>query len=623
MRHLLILLFLMSSTTGFAQEIIYPATIHTNLTNREDVEKQRMRQEAKTGESIEIPFVDDFSADHFPGNAMGRQVLWENRTASINTGRPLNPPTIGAVSLDGADEVGYPYDWSIGSGLADTLTSCPINLEGDSDDGFGISFYYQPKGNVAFQNAPTANDSLFLEFYAPDLDQWFWIWSTADLSVTDEFTFVYIPITLSKYLKDGFQFRFRNYAYLQGALSVWNLDYIWVDVNNTNQTGISNDVAFVEQANSLLINLTAIPLDHFAINPASHMLPNINVEYRNLDDGPRTLQGNTIRLIDEGTGAVEGDYLNLNNPSIGAQSELSYFQSVHDAPNSITYDPSLSDTDLKYEVQFLHTVSDFSKTSSNDTMRFTQQFFTHYAYDDGSAEYGYGLGGSGDQVALKYTNLKSDSIWAIQIYTMPIQTDVENTPVTIRVWNDISGQPGLVLGSTLLNVTYSLDSYQETTIYQFDSPIHVPAGPFYVGFQQSDAEGMRVGMDINTDGNSGNLFYKVDLSWQESSQPGSVMMRPMFTTNGYEDLVTKVSHLDFSKELKLYPNPANGQVNITTDRSEKIWVTVSDMTGRTVGQFDFTNQGRFDSSNLTNGIYLLTFDNKQGARGVKKLVVNH
>jgi hypothetical protein len=614
---------MIGSTMGFSQEMIYPATIHTNLSNRGDVERQRTRQEAKTGESIEIPFVDDFSADHFPGNAMGRQVLWENRGASINTGRPLNPPTIGAVSLDGADEVGYPYDWTPGTGLADTLTSCPINLEGDSEDGFGISFYYQPKGNVAFQNAPTATDSLFLEFYAPDLDQWFWIWSTVGDTLTDGFTFVYIPITQSKYLMDGFQFRFRNYAYLQGALSVWNLDYIWVDVNNINQSGFSNDVAFVDQANTLLNEFTAMPLSHFAINPASHMRPSINVEYRNLDDGPRTLQGNTIRLIDEGTGTVEGDYLNLNNPAIQAQSELSYFQSVHDAPNSITYDPSLSDTDLKYEVQFLHTVSDFSKTSSNDTMRFTQQFFTNYAYDDGSAEYGYGLGGSGDEVALGFTNFKNDSIWALQIYTMPINIDVENSPMTIKVWNEIAGQPGIEIGSTLLNVQYSLDSYQETTIYQFNTPIFVPQGRFYIGFQQPQALGMRVGMDINTDGNDGNLFYRVDISWTPSSQPGTVMMRPMFTTNGYEDLVTKVKDLDFSKELKLYPNPANGQVNIATDRNEQMWVTVSDMMGRTVGQFDFTNQARFDSSDLTNGIYILTFDNKQGARGVKKLVVNH
>lgn len=621
MRHFLIFIFLFGSTIGFAQEQVYPATIHTNLTKRE-IAKRQMRFEAKSGESIELPFVDDFSADHFPGNEMGRQVFWENRTASLNNGWPIDPPTVGVVSFDGADEVGYPYSWSSGTGPADTLTSCAVNLDGDSDDGIGISFYYQPKGMAYNGLGPL--DSLVLEFYAPELEEWFWIWSTNDNSITDAFTFVYIPITLDKYLKDDFQFRFRNYAPLQGAVNTWNLDYVWLDLNNTNQEGISNDVAFVVQEYTLLEGLTAIPRDHFAIDPASHMRADINVQYRNLDDGPRTLQGNAIRLIDQDTGTEEENLLNLNNPSIGAQTQQPYFHTIHDGPNNITYDPSLSDTKLSYEVQFIHTVSDFSKTSSNDTMRFVQDFFTHYSYDDGSAEAAYAVPNSGAEIAMRYDNLKSDSIWAIQIYTMPLGIDFENSPFTIQVWNEVGGQPGEIIGSKLLNVQFGLDSYQESIIYQFDEPVAVPQGPFYAGYKQSSqVEGVRVGLDLNINSNTGNLKWKTGASWTSSSIEGSIMIRPMFTSNGYEDLVTGVSEIDFSNELKLYPNPANGQVNISTHREEKLWVTVSDLTGRTVAKFDFTNQGRFDTSNLNNGIYLMTFDNNKGARGVKKLVVNH
>ncbi len=607
---------------SFAQEMIYPATIGTNIDHKL-VKRGITEQQQKDDVMLELPFIDDFSVDRFPGNEGGYQVLWEGRQATRNNGWPLNAPTVGAVSFDGADEFGYPYDWEIGTGSADTLTSCPINLEGNIQDNYGISFYYQPKGNAHPQTAPSANDTLVLEFYAPEMDEWFWVWSTNDLSVTDEFTFVYLPINQTRYLKEGFQFRFRNYARLQGALDTWNVDYVWVDLNNNNSSEVIDDVAFAKQEFSILNNYTAIPRDHFAEDPASQMIDAIRILYRNLNDVPRTLQGNKVRVIDALTGTVMEDHPNPSNPAVPAGSTLEYAHTINSSPNNIVYDPSTSDTELDYEVQFIHDVADFNLTASNDTMRFHQKFFTHYAYDDGSAEASYAVPSAGADVALRYDVLKTDSIWALEIYTMPFGYDYEGTPITVTIWEDENGQPGDVISQKLRNIEFGVQTYQEAIIYQFDSAIYVPSGSIFVGYQQSNQEdGIRVGIDFNTEGNEGNLFYNEGL-WQASSMPGSVMIRPMFTSNGYEDLVTKADFIDFSDQVKVYPNPARNVLNINTDQEGMLIGRVYDISGRMLDSFQFRGRAQRSVSSFENGVYLLIIDDELGNRGVKKWIVNH
>lgn len=617
----LIFLFLLIGVAAHAQERIVPLTGNTALTAK-DFKSQKWRShQMKSGEMVELPFIDDFSVDRFPGNDGDRTVLWTNRTASINTGWGKNPPTVGVVSLDGADEVGYPYSWSSDSQPADTLESCPINLDGGPGDGIGISFYYQPKGNAYY--APNIEDSLMLEFYAPDLDQWFHVWSTSDLSNPDNFTFVYIPIVLEKYLKTGFKFRFTNYAIPQGALSTWNLDYIWVDQNNTNNSEISNDVAFVRQEFTFLDGLSAMPRDHFAENPDSHMRQSIKVLLRNLNDGPRTLEGNKIRILYDGTEI--GSYANSNNPAIGfgENDTLSYLHTVAAPPNNIIFDPSYNDEQLNFDVQIMHGVSDFSATASNDTIHFTQSFFTNYAYDDGHAEAGYSIPDNGGQVALRYTSFKSDSIFALQIYTMPNTYNLENSAFSIRIWDDSGDGPGAVLGETQQTVVYGLDGYQQQWIYYFEEPIYVPSGSFYCGFKQTtQLDGVTVGLDLNNDFDAQNLYWTQNGSWYVTGSPGTLMIHPMFTSTGYE-IIAGVDNPDVFSGLKIFPNPATSYFTIASNIQEPLVCSIYDMEGRKLSAQKLLQNGRVDISNLSNGAYVVIFEDNQGNRSSRKLMVSH
>jgi hypothetical protein len=618
MRILSAVFLLLLGLSANAQETVVSPTINTYLLTHGNPKQLNMRF-AKSGEQIELPFVDDFSTDRFPGNEDGRQVLWMGRQATRNYTWAKSPPTIGVVSFDGANEVGFPYQWTQGSGSADTLESCPINLDGTSADNFGISFYYQPKGFANLPPNPTT-DSLILELYAPELDQWFWAWSTVDISDTENFTFVYIPITNDRFFKEEFKFRFRNIANLQGAFDLWHLDYVWLDRNSVNATNVVNDVAFTRQEPTVLKDYTAIPLSHFALNPASHMVENISVLMRNLNDGPRTLEGNRIRILHEGV--ETGNFLNSNSPAIFAQTTLEYTHSFGALPNQIVLDPSLDPDRIIYEVEFTHAVSDFVPTTGNDTMRVWHEFFTHYAYDDGSAEAGYFVAGTGSEAAIRYTNLKNDSIWALQIYTMPSGTNYEGTPMSIRLYEDAGNTPGNVIAEALHSVVYGQDEYQQSIIYKFDEPVFMESGTYFAGYRQSNqSNSIIIGLDFNTSANPGRLYFKQGPSWAASSVPGSIMIRPMYTTPGYQTIAS-TRESSFAERLKLYPNPANELVYITfADDNQSLAAEVYDIGGRLLMRTQTSSSGSFSVAELPRGVYVVKLTHHSGATAAKKLVV--
>ncbi|MGB6037388.1 MAG: T9SS type A sorting domain-containing protein [Cryomorphaceae bacterium] len=618
---LLYLLFLVLPFQLVAQEMIYPATV---ATEKAAAKKRVAKYMAKDDALIELPFVDDFSADYFPGNEEGNPVLWEDNYATLSRGLPLNPPTVGAVSFDGTDELGFPYEYNTDSSQpTDTLTSCPINLDYNPDDGIGLSFYFQPKGNSFF--LPLAStDSLILEFFAPELDQWFWIWSTVDISSPESFTFVYLPITNARYLKEGFKFRFRCITNPSGLISVWNVDYVRLDQNNLNTTPIENDVAFVNGPVSFLQDYSAMPLSHYAENPLDRMLTNIQVLFRNLNDEPRTLEGNEIVISHEGTTV---DILqNFNEPPIGAQSTASYTHPLVDEGNQYSYDTNLADDELIFDVSIDLGTSDYVQTVSNNSFKFKQSFYTHYSYDDGSAEAALAVPGNGSQMAIQYNNYKSDSIWALRMYSMPQGIDYENSTMNIKVWQDDGGIPGAELASTQHEFVHGRDDYQQEIVYVFEEPVFIPSGTFFVGFNQvfqqtQPSSGLRIGLDFNTAGNDGRLFLNEGQGWYPTfiGLQKSIMIQPMFTTEGYQDIVASTRQETAIPGLRIYPNPARQLVHLKSESQSILSVSIFDISGRLIDQDRVSNT--LDVSGLAPGIYLLQVSDPQGRYSVKKLSI--
>ena len=113
MRYILLFLFLSSSLV--AQEVLSPLK-----SNPREIKSDFLKNKA----SISLPFFDDFSSLDISSN------LWIGNSTLINNNYPINPPTIGVVTFDGLDSMGFAYDINMvnNSGYADQLLSQEIDM---------------------------------------------------------------------------------------------------------------------------------------------------------------------------------------------------------------------------------------------------------------------------------------------------------------------------------------------------------------------------------------------------------------------------------------------------------------------------------------------------------------
>ncbi|WP_196885540.1 M4 family metallopeptidase [Aureivirga sp. CE67] len=90
----------------------------------------------------------------------------------------------------------------------------------------------------------------------------------------------------------------------------------------------------------------------------------------------------------------------------------------------------------------------------------------------------------------------------------------------------------------------------------------------------------------------------------------------------YTILSLNVEEVDFSKYLKVFPNPTNGMITIDSKFGEEIEVVLRDMLGRTVTTKKKVISGRntIDFSKLEKGIYNLEFQTDKGSYSEKLII---
>ena len=546
--------------------------------------------------------------------------LWQDNFSYRNARFPINPPTTGVATFDGLDENGYPYDFSTQTsfGIADYLTSKPINLEFDifsnpytDADSIYLSFYYQPGGRG---ENPDGEDSLFLEFWSPSAQSWNRMWSIAGFDCDSVFRQVNIRISGGVFLQNGFQFRFGNYSTLSGSIDHWHIDYVFLNEFRTFSDTIRDDVAFQYEPLSLLKEYSSVPWDHYKWNPATFMADTLSTFQRNNDDGGHLVGNNTMEIEYEGT--VLNTFNHPNNPSVNGFTNYTTLWDIGLQP--FEFDTTVNDTCAVFDVTFRHQATpDFER--ENDTVHVLQYFENYYAYDDGTAEWAYGLNDANAKLAYKFNLLQPDSIRAVKIYFHPDVDDVENDAFLLTIWDATgsSGKPNnIIFQNTIYNeVQYSNERYGFEE-YFFDQKVLLPAGDYYIGMQQLDANPLNIGMDFNTDRKS-KIYYNVGGTWMNTSFKAALMMRPIFTTLCDKQFIGIEENTETEK-IKLYPNPANETVYL--DSQEEIHVTVTDISGRIVLQQNAN--GKIDVSALTNGIYIFQFTSlTSGKTSAEKLVI--
>lgn len=495
---------------------------------------------------------DDFSYDAcFPADS-----LWINSGVTVSRDLPVLPPTLGVAVFDALDSEGNFHKGASYSSVSggDTLTSKPLNLYLPADNTVYLSFLYQSGG---FANIPDNADSLCLDFYSPEADQWVNVWKTSE-TTGDEFKRVIINISGKTYLQDGFQFRLRNKFSLGTSkepslvadCDFWYVDCVKLSSGRTENDTILKDIAFTRIPEIKFGNFSQVPALHYYNNPENFQM-SLLYNYRNND--------NQVRLIDVMNFVAKSDTVDMGSAN------MPYYQDFSNTIDNFKYTFKISDTqkesvfDLK-----VYLVSDDYDFKQNDTVRFQKTFDDCYAYDDGTPEAGYGITGEGTSsamAAVKYSIPVEGKIYGVKLYFCKTFNNAQSDYLSIKVWNDNNGVPGSVI-CALDNVSLPKDSTDKFVYFKFAQAVDV-GQTFYIGWQKTQSEIINIGLDLSSQYVKNVKFFNVGGQWKQSSTLGNIMIRPSLGDfeNGIDDINP------YAKESKnsfyLYPNPAKDKSYLT------------------------------------------------------------
>ena len=544
------------------------------------------------------------SATQFFATLNDPDAYWLDHFAYHNYRYAFEPRSLGVVTFDGLDEAGFPY--AIGSTItnyADLLTSKPIDMSGiDAADSVYFSFLYQRQG---FGDIPEDGDSLVLEFYLKDLDQWKRVWSTNGGAV-GPFEVGHINIVDVDYFKKGFQFRFRNYGSLAGALDHFHLDYVHLRTLSGFQDTLFKDFAFVYPVGSLLKDYTSVPWDHYRNNPSGKMTDAAELVVHNGSNLAENQQDAQVEIsyggVSEGVFAIPGAAMSNGDLNFNP---LTTYTSYHDLSGGYQYDETKPGTVQSFEI-LATAAAQFPNLPQNDSTAGIQYFANYYSYDDGSAEAAYGPTGAQARLAVRYDAYEEDSLIGVRIHFVPSVNDVSDKLFLLTVWDDNGGEPGVVLYEDDAffprQPVYS-QGHNKFFTYYFEDTAKIKVGQtFYVGWRQFDPDRLNVGLDRNLVNND-KSFYSIDngFTWTASSIEGSVMIHPVFSTSLDAELgVEQPATLSYNVEI--YPNPTSDKITIRTDVADYSGAEVYSAYGQLVA---FTDTNIVDLVHLTNGVYFV------------------
>lgn len=557
------------------------------------------------------------------------------RGAFVNRTWAIAPPNIGVCTFDGLNVLGVPYD-SVASvnstGPCDQLTSLPIDLSTYAvADSVYLSFWYQPKGRGY---APNPLDSFILDFNTPSWNPnqsttvWKTIWFSEGYTPSGAdtgFHIVMIKLDSASYFAKGFKFRFRNYASRCGSNDHWHLDEVYLKKGRTLNDTLIKEASFVYQMPSFLKSYRSMPFEHY--KPSLHMANDVNVQIRNNDIVARNI-AYTYDVYDA-FGALQFHY-NGGSDNLLPYEDVGYSQHQPHANPDVYPSQYLSgfpqnalDTNSYY---IRHKLADGSRTDSAD---FYQRFYNYYAYDDGTAETGYGLYGANSMLAYKFVNESSnpDTLTSIQMYFLPVLDidDLRYREFNLVVWADGGNQPGTVIyRQRNQHIDFKFEGPDRFVTYTIDSGLVSLVGgqTFYIGWEQLSVDRLYIGFDFNNN-NSSKIFYNSSGNWNNSIFEGSLMMRPVFGEMG--DLSGVNENARPNSSVSVYPNPANSSVTVSVkNNQEQVSVSVLDISGRELMQTSFTGeQTQLNISELPAGMYFVRIVSENGEQiGIQRLVVS-
>ncbi|MES2558192.1 MAG: T9SS type A sorting domain-containing protein [Bacteroidota bacterium] len=566
---------------------------------------------------LAIPFIEDFSTSSlFPATR-----LWKDKQVYINNDFAIGQPSVNVATFDGLDFRGNPY--GSGNGYNDTLTSQAINLSGlVRTDSVYLSFYIEPQG---LGDKPNDTDSLILEFRSDRLNSSAWqtVWNgSAKIYPVDTFTQISIFVD-SAYLHDDFQFRFKNIGSKTGNIDNWHLDYIRLD-RGRRPDEFYFDFALTNNPPSLLRNYSSMTRKQFSANPVAHTNSVQDINLRNNNTGPNPL--NFARAVFEPSGARIDSFANSLGNVAGASTAKALVNSVVSLNTVVVADSLVFRS--KYYVNSNNTIDNIS---ANDTLSVNTIFSNYFAYDDGTAEVGYGVKNKAGAVAIGYSLDVPDTLFGMSMFFNQSSIDVSNQKFTLVVWSNIGTNGNGTGEAPLKKVLQTRPTYTNTRngfyYLQFDQPLALPAGTFYIGWEQSEIFNLNMGMDENYVRNGSrinpNAYFKIDEVgiWERTALSGALMIRPIM--GKWLNPPVGLAHELVAEKLNvsLYPNPATSQVTIKLPNKEQPYVELMDLTGKVIVA-ETISQNELHLPALSEGMYLVKVTQPStGQTAIEKLLI--
>ncbi|CAN5249737.1 hypothetical protein BH09BAC5_BH09BAC5_20870 [soil metagenome] len=646
----LIIALAFCNTKVFAQEMLVPLTSNPiQAAEASNLAAQRSIATFPT-DTVVLPSIglrDNFSYNsHRPDTS-----LWEldgsiisNAVTSgvfINRTWAFSPINIGVCTFDGLKYNGEPYNVlapPASTGQCDELMSRPLDLSSYSvADSVYLSFWYQAGGRGYM---PNAQDSFLLDFDIPgwNPDQftlaWKNIWFKNGYNSANDSSFhiVMIKLDSASYFTKGFRFRFHNYASQCGSNDHWHLDDVFIKSSRTFSDTIVKEASFVYDMPSFIKDFHAMPASHY--KPSINMIDTVSISIRNNDivSTGRNITYEYDVLDESGTSVFNysgGSATLLPYNMIGySNTQANSRPAIY--PANYSGFPTFPVNDTGF-FTIRHKLIDGSRVDSADSR---QSFYNYYAYDDGTAEVGYGLYGQYSQLAYKFTMPVAidDTLRAIQMYFLPVLdiTNLQQREFTLKVWNDGGNQPGTVIYSKAhQSPNYSFETPDRFISYSIDSAIiHLsPGQTYYIGWEQQAIDRLYIGFDYNSD-HSDKIYYNTNGNWTPSIFDGSLMMRPVFgTPYSTGDDQSGINEQNNEVSFSVYPNPANDHFSISgmKNSNQSILLNIIDISGRIVTSSDNVINGEaIDVSGLSAGIYFVQLRNANGdLLGTQRLILAH
>lgn len=579
-------------------------------------------------DTLTLPFFDDFSTSSiYPDSSK-----WLNNQVYINNQFPVFPPTLNVATFDVLSAEGRPYNGTINkdyNSAGDSLISQPINLKDSAgiaynlSDSIMLSFFYQPNG---YGYHLTGEDSIRL-FFKADNNTWIQVWSAGGTETSQPFQHVIIPLKNINFLHEDFQFMFTTYTKQVGNANQWHIDYVYLDNRRSSLVDYYNDYAIQTTPSPLIKNYTQMPYSHFAINPSSHIVDSVFTYVSNLYNIDKNIE---IRQEADfkGNSLVTTSFsANANNvvAQSNAERRLAGFALNgldNELPVVINY---------KVEIRERGVQNDFRE---NDFIEQEQVFSDYYAYDDGSAERGFGFDQNTNPsniegaIALKFNVLKKDTLYAIGTYFNEAVYDVSTTRFQFRIWSSLNGVDGatedaLIYSSGDLTPDYaSANGMRTFSPHYIDTLLILEPGNYYIGWHQRSMFNLNVGWDMNygnkrnPNSKNPNLYFNVFDKWSNGDIPnGTLMMRPHFGSK--RELYAGVSEVNNTSEsFTMYPNPASTKVFFNQIYSE---IKLLDFTGKVIQSIQSQNQ--MDVINVPSGMYMVEAITERGEMIKRKLCI--